>query len=88
MAHGEGNTWYAKCHTHKLHVSRLLRRRTYGGVIHPPSIKVFKKKINRKREKSQRKRGRGGLCMEERLLGQFVGGRKERKVRKKIRKKI
>ena len=31
MALGEGNTWHAKCHTHILHVSRLLRRRTGGG---------------------------------------------------------
>ena len=31
MALGEGNTWHAKCHTHKLHVSRLLRRRTCWG---------------------------------------------------------
>ena len=44
------------------------------GVIHPPSIKVLKKKINRKMKKSQRKRWRGGLCVEERLLGQFMGG--------------
>ena len=47
-----------------------------------------KQKIIGKREKSQSKRGRRGLCMEERLLGQFVGGRKSQRKERKVRKKI
>ena len=58
-----------------------------GGVDSPPTYQNLDKK------KSQKREGEGGLCVDERLLGQFVGGRKvvarsvrERKKGKKERK--
>ena len=63
MAPGEGDTLHARCHTHKLHVSRLLRRRTCGGVIHPPPIKaLIKKKKVGKIRKAKEREGEGGYA--------------------------
>ena len=47
-----------------------------GGVDSPSTYQSLDKNNNnnRKMEESQRKRGKGGLCVEESLLGQFVGG--------------
>ena len=35
MAPGEGDTWHAKCHTHRLHVSRNLGGGHVGGESPP-----------------------------------------------------
>ena len=67
MALGEDDALHAKCHTHRLHVSRLL-----GVVIHPPPIKfargkkkqmkLKKKKPMEKRKKKEKKKEKGGGC--------------------------
>ena len=95
MAPGEGDTWHARCHTHKLHVSRLLRRKTCGGgLIHPQPIKVLIKIIIiiiGKERKAKEREGKGGCALRR---GYWVSSweeekkeRKERKVRKKKKKK-
>ena len=75
MAPGEGDTWHARCHTHKLHLI-YVEGGEHGGVGGVVGGLVG--------GKSQRGRR---LCVErsrtERLLDKFIGGeeqkRKERK---------
>ena len=47
MALGEGDTWHARCHTHKLHLIYVEGGGHGDGVglgIHPPQIKATKRK--------------------------------------------
>ena len=62
MASGEGDTWHARCHTHKMHViyveggGHVGGGGGGGGVIQPPPIKATKRK---KRQKKKKESGGG-----------------------------
>ena len=88
MAPREGDTCDARCHSHKMHVSRLLRRRTCGGwgCDSPPTGQSFDKKKKKEKPKKERETGavRGGKA----AINQFGGGVVAGSVhgRKKIKK--
>ena len=94
MAPGEGDTWHARCHTHKQHVIYVEGGGHVGGVIQPPPMKATKRKKRQKKKKKWRGKSQKGrrLCVEririERFLDQFIGGEEQKRKEKKEREKI